>query len=209
MNGQLIVFDGGEGAGKSTQVEQLHSRLLDAGVPTTVTREPGGTPLGQKIRTMLLSADTPTPWAEALLFAADRAHHVDTVIRPALDAGQVVVCDRYEDSLIAYQGHGRNLGAVQMAWLSRWATGNLQPDLVVLLDIDPKLGLQRSWLRQAASPDRIEREELRFHTHARFGFKQRAATNPSRYLVLDATQPPEYLARLIWERVEPMIERMS
>src|SRR5262249_32773038 len=141
----LIAFEGGEGSGKSTQVERLAQWLSDRGLAVTVTREPGATDFGSRLRRILLESPDGalTPRAEALLFAADRAEHVDAVICPALDRGDVVITDRYVDSSLAYQGAGRALPVEDVRRLSRWATNGLVPDLTVLLDIDPELGLER------------------------------------------------------------------
>jgi dTMP kinase len=194
----FIVFEGGDGAGKSTQVAQLNVALLHDGQRAVVTREPGGTLIGHKLRTLLLShPDGPcNAKTEALMFAADRAHHVDTVIAPALAAGQHVICDRYADSTIAYQGYGRGLNRSMLTLISRWATDELQPDLTVLLDIDPRVGLAR-----ATQQTVFEEQKLDFHTRVRQGFLALAAKNPARYLVLDATQPADHIAARVFEQV--------
>ena len=196
--GMLIAFEGGEGSGKSTQVARLAEWLSERGVAVTVTHEPGATDFGVRIRQILL--DSPdgslTPRAEALLFAADRAHHVDTVIRPALDRGDVVITDRYVDSSLAYQGAGRALAMDDIRRLSRWATGGLRPDLTVLLDVDPQVGLERA--RAAGhGRDRVERESLEFHQRVREGFLALADATPDHYLVIDAGGHPETVATLI------------
>ncbi|WP_239679542.1 dTMP kinase [Natronosporangium hydrolyticum] len=206
--GLFVVFEGGEGAGKSTQVTRLAKALRGQGQQVVVTREPGATEFGARIRGMLLGGAhgpaAPTPRAEALLYAADRAHHVATVIRPALTHGSVVVSDRYVDSSLAYQGAGRSLPVEEVAWLSSWATGRLKPDLVVLLDVAPEVGLDRVADRGKA-PDRLERESLAFHERVRDAFLDLAADEPSRYLVLDATLPPEEIAAAVLDRVGPML----
>ena len=189
--GMLIAFEGGEGSGKSTQAARLAEWLTERGVAVTTTHEPGATDFGVRIRQILL--DSPdgslTPRAEALLFAADRAHHVDTVIRPALDRGDVVITDRYVDSSLAYQGAGRALAVDDIRRLSRWATGGLRPDLTVLLDIDPEFGLERA--RAAGhGHDRVERESLEFHQRVREGFRALADAAPDQYLVVDAGGHP-------------------
>jgi dTMP kinase len=196
--GMLIAFEGGEGSGKSTQAARLAEWLTERGVAVTTTHEPGATDFGVRIRQILL--DSPdgslTPRAEALLFAADRAHHVDTVIRPALDRGDVVITDRYVDSSLAYQGAGRALAVDDIRRLSRWATGGLRPDLTVLLDIDPELGLERA--RAAGhGHDRVERESLEFHQRVREGFRALADAAPDQYLVVDAGGHPEAVATMI------------
>jgi dTMP kinase len=196
--GMLIAFEGGEGSGKSTQAARLAEWLTERGVAVTTTHEPGATDLGLRIRQILL--DSPdgslTPLSEALLFAADRAQHVDAVIRPALDRGDVVITDRYVDSSLAYQGAGRALAMDDVRRLSRWATGGLRPDLTVLLDIDPEVGLARA--RAAGrGHDRVERESVEFHRRVRDGFLALADATPDHYLVVDAAGHPETVATLI------------
>ncbi|MGI8869659.1 MAG: dTMP kinase [Mycobacteriales bacterium] len=188
--GIFIAFEGGEGAGKSTQLRLLAGWLRDRGHTVVETHEPGGTELGQRLRSMLLHEDSDlSPRTEALLFAADRADHVSAVIRPALDAGGIVLTDRYVDSSLAYQGGGRDIPLAEIRQLQRWATSDLQPDLTVLLDIDPAVGLQRA--RQRADADRIEASPGAFHQRVRQAFRSLAEGNPSRYLVLDAGRPAE------------------
>src|SRR5207253_2640213 len=163
------------------------------------THEPGATDFGRRLRTILL--DSPdgslTPRAEALLFAADRAQHVEAVIRPALDRGDVVITDRYVDSSLAYQGAGRALSVDDVRRLSRWATNGLVPDLTVLLDVEPELGLQRAGDRSATAaegpatrPDRLERESMEFHRRVRQAFRALADASPDRYLVVDGSRHP-------------------
>ena len=195
--GFLLVLEGGEGAGKSTLAAALVDWAHRTGRAVTGTREPGGTEVGRRIRGLLLDRDTaPSPRAEALLYAADRADHVDGVLRPALRAGDLVVCDRYQDSSIAYQGAGRALDPAEVAGLSRWASGGLVPDLTVLLDVDPALGLARVGRRGPA--DRLESESLDFHRRVRAGFLALAAADPGRYLVLDAdTRPGDLLDAVV------------
>ncbi|MBO0868590.1 MAG: dTMP kinase, partial [Micromonosporaceae bacterium] len=200
--GRFIVFEGGEGAGKSTQVDLLADRLRAQGHNVVVTREPGATEIGAQIRSLLLDREpgAMTPRAEALLYAADRAHHVASVVRPALGRGAVVISDRYVDSSLAYQGAGRTLPVEEVNWLSRWATAGLKPDLVVLLDIDPVVGLHRVD-RRGAGTDRLESEALPFHERVRYAFLDLANAEPQRYLVLDAGRPPEAVAEMVYDRV--------
>jgi dTMP kinase len=195
--GCFIAFEGGEGAGKSTQERLLAEALIDLGFSVVRTREPGGTPAGEAMRHVVLSPEFAglDARAEALLFAASRGEHVARVIRPALERGDVVICDRYIDSSVAYQGHGRDLGAARVRDLSLWATRDLLPDLTVLLDIDPQVGLSR-----VSDPDRLEAEPLSYHQHVRDAFLVIAADDPDRYLVLDATRPMDELAAVILER---------
>jgi len=208
--GVFVVFEGGEGAGKSTQVRLLAEALRAEGRDVVVTREPGATDIGARIRRLVLehhgggAKEALSPRAEALLYAADRAHHVASVVRPALARGAVVISDRYVDSSLAYQGAGRTLPVDEVSWLSAWATGGLKPDLVVLLDVDPTVGLGRVGAR-GVRPDRLESEELTFHERVRYAFLDLAAAEPTRYLVLDASRPPEELAGVIRARVEQLL----
>jgi dTMP kinase len=197
-----VVFEGGEGAGKSTQVRLLVDALRESGRTVTVTREPGGTRVGAAIRALLLDPATGAlaERTEALLYAADRAEHVATVIGPALARGEVVISDRYVDSSLAYQGAGRSLPLADVAALSALATGGLVPHLTVLLDVDPEVGLGR-----LTSADRLEREGLDFHRRVREGFRALAAADPPRYLVLDAHDAADVLARAIRSRVESLL----
>jgi dTMP kinase len=191
--GVFVAFEGGEGAGKSTQIELLAGALRAAGRTVVVTHEPGGTAVGKQIRNLLLHGDEPlTPRTEALLFAADRALHVDTVIRPALESGEIVLTDRFVDSSLAYQGAGRELTLEDVHRMSRWATGGLRPDLTVLLDIPAAAGLNRARGRGAA--DTLESESLAFHERVRASFRHLAESAPRRYLVVDAARPAQEIA---------------
>ncbi|RNI18334.1 dTMP kinase [Flexivirga caeni] len=196
----FIAFEGGDGAGKTTQIELLRVRLVDAGYDVVVTREPGGTPLGESIRAVLLHGDHVAPRAEALLFAADRAHHVATVVRPALARGAVVLQDRYVDSSVAYQGAGRELDPADIKGLSMWATEGLLPDLTVLLDVTPEVGRAR----RGAVHDRLESEQDDFHARVREHYRDLAASSAERYLVIDASLPAEEIAAIVADRVEPV-----
>ncbi|WP_204034126.1 dTMP kinase [Micromonospora qiuiae] len=205
--GLFVVFEGGEGAGKSTQLAALAGRLRDEGRDVVVTREPGATGIGERIRSLVLDTavdEAPSPRAEALLYAADRAHHVATVVRPALVRGAVVISDRYVDSSLAYQGAGRTLPVDEVSWLSSWATGGLKPDLVVLLDVDPHTGLSRVAARNEAA-DRLEAESVAFHERVRYAFLDLAAADPKRYLVLDAARPADEIAERVARRVEELL----
>jgi dTMP kinase len=196
--GMLIAVEGGEGSGKSTQAALLAVWLRERGVAVTTTHEPGATHFGAQVRRILLdSADGAlTPRAEALLFAADRAHHVDTVIRPALERGEVVITDRYVDSSLAYQGAGRALSVDDIRRLSRWATSGLLPDLTILLDVDPEIGLERA-RTGGREQDRLERESLEFHQRVRRAFRALADSAPDRYLVVNADRRPEGVAAVV------------
>lgn len=199
-SGLFIVFEGGEGAGKSTQARLLAEALEGVGRDVVVTREPGATQAGAQIRRLLLEGEPLAPRSEALLYAADRAHHVATVVRPALARGAVVISDRYVDSSLAYQGAGRILPVQEVAWLSSWATGGLKPDLVVLLDLDPAAGLRRA-LGRGMGKDTLESESLAFHERVRYAFLDLAVADSGRYLVLDAERESAHLASLVLERV--------
>ncbi len=203
--GLFVAFEGGEGTGKSTQAGLLFDWLGLREVPARRTSEPGGTPPGARIRALLLDPATGdlAPRAEALLYAADRAHHVHAVVRPALDAGEVVVTDRYVDSSLAYQGAGRALALEEVRRLSDWATGGLLPDLTVLLDLLPATGLARALGRAAA--DRLEAESPDFHERVRTTFRALADAEPHRYLVLDAGRPAEEIAADVRERVAALL----
>jgi dTMP kinase len=197
-HGFFIVFEGGEGAGKSTQVQLLTEWLRARGLTVAVTREPGATAVGSQVRSLLLDpSNRVSTRAEALLYAADRADHVEKVIRPALERGDVVVSDRYVDSSLAYQGAGRDLAREDVARISRWATDGLIPDLTVLLDVPPGTGLSRA----GTEPDRIEAEPEDFHERVRTGFRELADRHPNRYLVVDATLPVDEVAEQVRARV--------
>jgi len=202
--GLLLALEGGEGAGKSTQARLLAIWLRDQGFDVVATHEPGATKVGMRLRALLLdTAHTGlSDRAETLMYAADRAEHVAAVIGPALERGAIVVTDRYVDSSLAYQGAGRRLPVDEIASLNHWATGGLQPDLTIVLDLPPSAGLRR----RARSADRLESEPAEFHDRVRRGFLSQAAeADPDRYLVLDATRPSADLSRTIQERVREML----
>jgi dTMP kinase len=196
--GTFIAFEGGEGTGKSTQSKLLKKWLEDRGETVVLSREPGGTDLGQGLRKILLGHETGeiSPRAEALLYAADRAHHVYSVIRPALAKGEVVISDRYFDSSIAYQGAGRILSPGEVARISRWATESLFPTLTIVIDLSAETGIGR-----LKSHDRLEAEPLAFHERVRQEFLQIARLDPERYLVVDGTQTIEQIHHEIINRV--------
>lgn len=190
----FIVFEGGDGAGKTTQVALLASWLESSGRTVVCTRQPGGTELGARIRELVLSpaSGDVDPRAEALLYSADKAQHVAETIRPALAAGADVVCDRYVDSMIAYQGAGRVLDASEIAEISQWATGGLRPDLTILLDVDPA-----DALADKDESDRLEAAGEDFHARVREGFLALAAQDPQRYVVIATRQPREEIAEQV------------
>jgi dTMP kinase len=202
--GRLIAFEGVEGAGKSTQLEMLRQTLEKAGHRVVSTREPGGTPVGEQVRSILLDPVlTVDARAEALLFAAARAQLVEQVIRPALQRGEVVLCDRYLDSSLAYQGAARGLGQEPIAAINRFATGGLLPDLVVLLRLDPAEGLARG----RGSRDRIECQDLEFHRRVAQGFLDLAEADPERFVIVDAAPPPDRVAAEVREAVQRSLGR--
>ncbi|WP_248580035.1 dTMP kinase [Nocardioides sp. InS609-2] len=196
-SGAFVCFEGGEGAGKSTQARLLAEWLREQGHDVLLTFEPGDTPVGKDIRRIVLDPATGhlADRTEALLYAADKAEHVEKVVRPALATGVVVITDRYVDTSLAYQGTGRGIDAAELEHVLRWATGDLRPDLTVVLDLEPELGLGRFEER-----DRIEGESLEFHQRARQGFLDLAGADPDHYLVLDASYPEVVLADVIRDR---------
>jgi dTMP kinase len=201
--GLLVAFEGGEGSGKTTQARLISIWLRELGYDVVTTHEPGATKVGMRLRALLLdTAHTGmSPQAEALMYAADRAEHVASVIAPALDRGAVVITDRYVDSSLAYQGAGRNLPVEEIARFNWWATGGRVPDLTILLDMDPIAGLSR----RTRSADRLEAEPAAFHLRVRAGFRALAQADPSRYLVLDADRPTDEITRDIQNRVRGLL----
>ena len=205
MTGTFVTFEGGEGSGKSTQVARLAARLRGHGIEPLVTREPGGTPLAEGIRVLLLDPQVrPVPLAEALLMEAARAQLVGTLVEPALQAGRVVLCDRYDDSTLAYQGAGRGLDARMLATLNAWATRGRRPDLTLLFDLAPGAGLERR-MRAGGDTNRLDREPADFHSRVRERYLELAAAEPARWRVLDAALPPDELEVRVWEIVSPRV----
>lgn len=204
MPGLFITLEGGDGSGKSTQSALLTEWLTAAGRTVLVTREPGGTDVGVELRNIVLHwRGDIAPRAEALIYAADRAHHVATTVRPALERGEVVVQDRYIDSSVAYQGAGRVLGGEEIRDLSLWATEGLVPDLTVLLDLHEDEGRDR--MAERTTFDRLEAEQAEFHARVRAAYLELAEAEPQRFLVLDAREPRETIAAAIRERVSPLL----
>lgn len=189
--GYFISFEGGEGVGKSTQSRLLGDWLADlTGREVVLTFEPGGTALGKELRAAVMHGQDMGPRAEALIYAADRAHHVETVVRPALDRGAVVITDRYLDSSVAYQSGGRDLPGHEVEHLSLWAAKGLRPDITILLDLEPRAAAaRRAGADGKGALDRLERAGLEFHTRVRDTFLQRAAADPERWVILDAALP--------------------
>jgi len=200
--GVFVCFEGGEGSGKSTQSRLLCDDLVAEGYAVRLTYEPGDTAVGKEMRRIVLSPETGEldDRTEALLYAADKAEHVATVVLPALERGEVVITDRYVDSTLAYQGAGRSLDPAELEDVARWATGDLRPHLTVVLDLEPAAGLGRFSER-----DRIEGESLEFHQRVRRAFLDLAAANPDHYLVLDARADPDDIATAIRQRISPLL----
>jgi len=200
----FITFEGGEGCGKSVQARALYNRLSQLAIPVVLTHEPGGTSLGKKLaRWLKWAQDTDvSPLAELLLFNTSRAQLVDEVIRPNLEKGRVVISDRYADSTTAYQSYGRGLDLNMVLAINNAATHGLKPDLTVLLDISAEEGLAR---KKTKRQDRFERENIAFHQRVREGYLKMAASEPGRWLVIDATQSKDKIADIIWRRVRQLI----
>lgn len=204
--GVFLALEGGEGAGKSTQAGLLVRWLEQVGHEVLLTREPGGTEVGTILRSIVLDNDTGelSPRTEALLYAADKAEHVDRVVLPALAEGRVVLTDRYVDSTLAYQGAGRALESSELEWVARWATSSLRPNLTIVLDIDPEIGHARF-----EGADRIEAEPLEFHQRVRQHFLDLAAADPAHYLVVPHGGTAEEIHTVIRAAVEPWLGQAS
>ncbi|GGR47479.1 dTMP kinase [Nocardioides luteus] len=200
--GVFVCFEGGEGSGKSTQSRLLHEALSARGHRVLLTFEPGDTAVGKDVRRIVLSPETGDldDRTEALLFAADKAEHIESMVRPALERGEVVITDRYVDSMLAYQGAGRVLDAGQLEEVARWATADLRPHLTVLLDLDPAAGFTRFEER-----DRMEQESQQFHQRVRAAFVALADRDPDHYLILDARAPVEEIHAAVLARLEPLL----
>lgn len=203
----FITFEGIEGCGKTTQESLLVKALTERGYPVVMTREPGGCAIAEQIRAILLDAENRAlvPLAELLLYAAARAQHVEEVIRPALDAGRIVICDRFTDATSAYQGFGRALDLELIGRLNRLATGGFSPDLTILLDCPEEVGLSRALARinaaEGAREERFEQESLAFHRSVRQGYLSLAASEPERFVVMDGTRGIEETAAAVMEAV--------
>lgn len=202
--GLFLTFEGGEGSGKSTQIARLAERLRQRGLEPLVTREPGGTPVGEAVRRILLDpAFAPGSVAEAFLMEAARAELVAKVLRPELERGRVILCDRYDDSTLAYQGAGRGLDLTMLSEWNRAATGGLKPDLTLLFDLDIQVGLGRRG--EAGGGNRLDAEPAEFHRRVRDAYAQMARREPRRFVILDGSQPAEALAAVVWQAVEPRL----
>jgi len=200
----FITFEGGEGCGKSVQAKTLYRKLSKLAIPVILTYEPGGTPLGKKLgRRLKWSQDTNiSPLTELLLFNASRAQLIDEVIQPNLKMGRTIICDRYVDSTTAYQGYGRRLDLQIVKTINDAAGRGLRPDLTILLDIPAEKGLAR---KQAIKQDRFEQEDMAFHRRVREGYLKLAASEPERWLVIDAMQSKQKIARVIWQRISKLL----
>ncbi|MFN4180187.1 MAG: dTMP kinase [Armatimonadota bacterium] len=202
MRGLFITVEGVEGSGKTTVSQSLAERLRQKGLKVLVTAEPGDTPLGARIRELLVNFSERTAWAEAFLFLADRAEHVRRVVRPALERGETVLCDRFTDSTIAYQAFGLGLPLEAIIELNRIATDGLVPDLTLLLDVDPEIGLQR-----VKDKTVFEQRDLHFHQRVRWGYLWLAKREPNRIKVVDASQPLEIVISQSLQLVEEALEK--
>ena len=202
--GLLVTFEGGEGSGKSTQAKALWKKFHQRNTPVTLTHEPGGTALGNELRRLLKreKEKSLSPQAELLLFAACRAQLANEVILPALEEGKVVICDRFSHSTSAYQGYGRGLNLELIETINNWATQNLRPDIIILLDMPPEKGLAR----KRELKDRFELEQISFHRRVRQGYLEMAATDPDRWLIIDATLPKRKIAEIIWDKVSSLLK---
>lgn len=202
----FVTIEGVEGCGKSTQARALFKRALKEGIPVVLSHEPGSTSLGEKTRRYLKQTGGPeiSPLAELFLFAAARAQLVAEVIRPSLGRGDMVICDRYTDSTVAYQGHGRGLDLDSIHTVNTIATGGLLPDLVILLDLPVEIGLAR---KGSTRDDRFEHEEVAFHQRVRAGYLKMAAAAPQRWLVVDAGLSRTEMGRIIWEGVGKLLQK--
>ena len=208
MPGLFITFEGGEGCGKSTQIERLGHRLQERGFTVCQTREPGGTPLGEAIRDLLQYNEAGQgilPESELLLFAAARAQICRELILPALERSEIVLCDRFLDSTSVYQGVARAIDPIEVAAINQFACGGLTPNLTLLIDLDPELGLRRAREGRDAPLDRMELEALDFHKAVRRGYLELAAIDEERIRVLDGSQTIQHIEEKIWNAVEPKL----
>lgn len=204
--GKFITFEGGEGSGKSTHIERLVTRLRQEGYPVLIAREPGGTEVGEQIRHVLQysrQSAAMLPETELLLFCASRAQLVREVIRPALDDGRIVVCDRFFDSTTVYQGVGRKIDTQAVAAVNNFAIGTNVPDLTLVIDLDPRVGLERARGRELF--DRMENQSLEFYERVRQGYLELAKLEPHRVKVIDGSQPIDAIAKQIWNLVTSVL----
>jgi len=212
--GLFITFEGPDGSGKTTQAQLLYEYLQERGYPVFLTREPGGTGIGDQIREVLHSLENTEmlPQAEILLYSASRAQLVGQIIRPHLDRGEIVLCDRYADSTLAYQGYGHGLDLQVLQVITSFATGGLKPDLTIYLDVDVEEGLKRklsAYQAGEAEWNRMDQQEIAFHRRVRQGYLQMAAAEPERWVVIEAAQPPDVAQRAIRTEVEARLPHDS
>ena len=203
----FITFEGVEGSGKTTQIRRLQRYLAQKGISSRVTREPGGSPIGEKIRKILLNPDhnEMTPWSELLLYEAARAQHIDQVVKPLLKKGTTVLCDRFSDATLAYQGYGRHLDLGWIRRLNRLSSQNIKPDLTFLLDCPSKVGLKRALERSRTSKgDRFEREKAQFHQRVRKGYLTIARNEPQRVKVIDTREGPDR----VFEKIRNIVDNL-
>lgn len=206
MSGKFITVEGIDGCGKSTQVQLLASRLSDLGIPYLLTREPGGSAVGEQIREIVLhSRHEITATTELLLYAADRAQHVAQELRPALAAGKIIICDRYTDATVAYQGHGRELSLALINQLNQIATDGLEPHLTLYFDLDIDAAQQRMANSTREAMDRLEREAAAFHQRVRNGYLALIAEHPQRFRLIDASNSPDEIFLQVWAAVSPLL----
>ena len=206
--GLFITFEGSEGTGKTTQIQRLANHLENIGREVVISREPGGTPLGEDIRHLLKHADSGAnmvPRAELLLFAASRAQHVDELIRPNVEQGKVVICDRFLDSTTVYQGVARAIDSDIVATINQVAIASTLPDLTVLIDLDPEEGFRRIQSRNTEPPDRMEQEHMDFYKAVRQGYLEEASKHKDRFLVIDGTQTMDEVEQAIWDGIKERI----
>ncbi len=210
MAGQFVTLEGIDGSGKSTVLDRLRRALSELGYPVVATREPGGTAVGRAIRAVLLDVESAgmSPLCEALLYAADRAQHVAEVIRPALEAGRLVLCDRFTDSTLVYQGDGRGLDGEWLERLCETASGGLKPDRTLLLDLPVEEGLKRLSIRRSARAEgrheaRFDEETLAFHRRVHAGYRRRAEAEAGRFVLIDASHPVDLVVSACIEALAP------
>ncbi|MBN1404733.1 MAG: dTMP kinase [Opitutales bacterium] len=206
--GYLITFEGSEGAGKSTQVERIAKRFEAHNQAVVVTREPGGTPIGEEIRRLLMHSacgSAMTPETELLLFAASRAQLVREVIRPAVDEGKIVLCDRFLDSTTVYQGVGRRIASEPVAMINKFAVGDLMPDITVIIDLPAEIGLERTRHRAREMPDRMEQENIEFYRKVREGYLMLAKALPGRFIIADGSKSIDEVEVQIWEELRKRV----
>ena len=201
--GFFVTFEGGEGAGKTTLIDHVYDYLISKKNDVIKTREPGGTELGHSIRKLLLHQNIsyPSKRAELLLFLADRAHHVEELIYPALNQNKIVLCDRFNDSTLAYQGAARSFNSEILQNFCSFSSNNLEPNLTLFLDLDPELGLKRAKDRKENSQDRLEKEKMPFHVKVREAFLSFAKLDPQRFRVINASEPPNVVFNLALKEI--------